>query len=99
MRRLPLADQLPYRFYPPRVRPLWFWLGRYYIGRMMRREQRVYSVEMEGVEHVEPLLRRGDGVLITPNHADHADCGVMFELSHRVKQPFCYMAAYQIFTG
>ena len=45
------------------------------------------------------LLEHGDSVLITPNHADHADAFVLYELSRRLKKPFSYMAAYQIFTG
>ena len=45
------------------------------------------------------LLERGDGVLLAPNHADHADCDVIFELARRLGRPFYYMAAYQIFTG
>lgn len=99
MRRLPLADQLPYRFFPPRIQPVWFWMARHYMRYHVRRDQRVEAIEFQGVEHLQPLLNRGDGVLITPNHADHADCGIVFELSHRLKHPFYYMAAYQIFTG
>jgi hypothetical protein len=45
------------------------------------------------------LINRGDSVLITPNHPDHADCFVLYELSRRLRRPFSYMAAYQIFTG
>ncbi len=44
------------------------------------------------------LLGRGDGILITPNHASQADAGVIYDLSHQVGRPFCYMAAYQIFA-
>lgn len=99
MHRLPLADQLPYRFFPPRIQPFWFWMARHYMRFHIRRGQRVETIEFSGTEHLKPLLDRGDGVLITPNHPDHADCAVVFELSHRLKRPFYYMAAYQIFTG
>jgi 1-acyl-sn-glycerol-3-phosphate acyltransferase len=99
MRRLPLADKLPYRFYPPRIRPFWLWAGRHYINYLMRNKQRVVEIDIAGTEHLEVLRGRGDGVMITPNHSDHADCGVMFELARRIKWPFYYMAAYQIFTG
>ena len=57
------------------------------------------SIEFAGLEGLTPLLARGDGVLITPNHTDNADAGVMFELGHRVRRPFYFMAAYQLFTG
>jgi 1-acyl-sn-glycerol-3-phosphate acyltransferase len=99
MRRLPLADQLPYRFYPPRIHPLWIWLGRFYIRRQVRRVFRVHAIEVVGLEPLKPLLERGDGVLIAPNHGDNADGGVMFEVGLRAGRPFCFMAAYQLFTG
>jgi 1-acyl-sn-glycerol-3-phosphate acyltransferase len=98
MRRLPLTDQLPYQFYPPKVRPSWVWAGRFYMNHLLRRHNRVLAVDVSGIEHVASLLSRGDGVLIAPNHTDDADCQVIFELSRRVGRPFCYMAAYQIFT-
>src|SRR5208337_4167925 len=52
-----------------------------------------------GLEHLKALKGKGDGVLITPNHPDVADPAVMFMISRRAGVPFCYMAAYQIFTG
>jgi 1-acyl-sn-glycerol-3-phosphate acyltransferase len=99
MRRLPLADQLPYRFYPPRVHPLWIRLGAIYLRRQLRHELQVHALEVDGIEPLRPILARGDGVLIAPNHCDNADGGVMFEVSRRVGRPFCFMAAYQLFTG
>jgi 1-acyl-sn-glycerol-3-phosphate acyltransferase len=99
MRRLPLADELPYRFRPPRLSRFWYAASRPVLGHMLRRQQRVHAIEFQGVEHLEPLLARGDGVLIAPNHPDHADCGVVFALSRRLRRPFCYMAAHQIFAG
>lgn len=99
MRRLPLTDELPYKFYPPKVSPFWVWAGRAYVRHLLRTRNRVYDVEVTGLEHVTPLLTRGDGVLVTPNHTDDADCQVLFDLARRVGRPFCYMAAYQIFTG
>jgi 1-acyl-sn-glycerol-3-phosphate acyltransferase len=99
MRRLPLADQLPYRFFPPRIQPLWLWLAGHYMNHKLRTHQRVEGIDIAGTEHLTSLLGRGDGILITPNHADHADCAVAFELGRRIKKPFYFMAAYQIFTG
>ena len=99
MRRLPLTNQRPYHFYPPKIRPFWVWAGRFYNSHLLRRQNRVLEVAIEGVEHLGPLLKTGDGVLITPNHTEDADCQVVFELARRVGWPFCYMAAYQIFSG
>jgi len=66
---------------------------------MLRRVQWLCDFEFTGLEHLKAVVRRGDGVLITPNHPDFADPGVIFELSRRLGLPFCYMAAYQIFSG
>ncbi|HEY2155612.1 MAG TPA: 1-acyl-sn-glycerol-3-phosphate acyltransferase, partial [Isosphaeraceae bacterium] len=99
MNRLPLRDEIPYRFFPPRVSPFWVRASRLFIKYLLRRLERVRGIEFVGVEHLASLLGRGDGILIAPNHPDLADCGVIFELGRRVKRPFCYMAAYQIFSG
>jgi 1-acyl-sn-glycerol-3-phosphate acyltransferase len=99
MKRLPLSDELAYKFIPPRHSPLWFWLGGYYALLRNRREQKIVESDVQGLERLSTLLARGDSVLITPNHPDHADCFVLYEISRRLKRPFTYMAAYQIFTG
>jgi 1-acyl-sn-glycerol-3-phosphate acyltransferase len=99
MDRLPLADQLPYRFLPPRLSPFWVRVTRPLRGRMLRREHRVVACDVEGVEHLGGLLGRGDGVLVAPNHSDRADGLVLLDLADRVGRPFCAMAAYQIFAG
>ncbi|GAC1469092.1 MAG: 1-acyl-sn-glycerol-3-phosphate acyltransferase [Isosphaeraceae bacterium] len=99
MNRLPLPDQLPYHFHPPRVSPFWVSTSRLFARYLLRRFQWLREFEMSGVEHLRRVVERGDGVLITPNHPDYCDPGVIFELSRRVELPFCYMAAYQIFSG
>ncbi|MDE2506527.1 MAG: hypothetical protein KGM43_04900 [Planctomycetota bacterium] len=45
------------------------------------------------------MLSNGDGMLLTPNHCDHADCYVMFHMSKQIGTAFCYMAAFQIVGG
>jgi hypothetical protein len=99
MNRLPLPHELPYRFRKPRLDPFCLWYGRTFGRRMLRNEQRIEAIDVAGLEHLAPLLARGDGVLLTPNHTDHADSYLMFDLSRRVGRPFYYMAAYQIFQG
>jgi len=99
VKRVPLADELPYRFYPPRLDPFCLWAAGFVMPSMLRRQQRVEEVDIAGTEHLAPLLERGDGVLLAPNHPDHADCYMMFELGRRIGMPFYYMAAYQIFAG
>jgi Acyltransferase len=99
MKRLPLSDQLAYQFIPPRHSRFWFWAGGYYNRFLMTREQRIAEIDATRIDGLGALVERGDSVLITPNHADHADAYVLYELSRRMNTPFTYMAAYQIFTG
>ncbi len=99
MNRVPLPDELPYRFQAPRLSPFWVSTSRLFVRYLQRRVQWLREFEFAGLEQLRPLLRRGDGVLITPNHPDFSDPGVMFEMSQRVGQSFCYMAAYQVFAG
>jgi 1-acyl-sn-glycerol-3-phosphate acyltransferase len=99
MHRLPLPDELPYRFQPPRLSPFWVRASRLFISYMLRRMQFVKQIDATGLESLDALKKRGDGVLITPNHPDLADPAVLFALSRRAGVPFCYMAAYQIFAG
>jgi len=66
---------------------------------LLRGVHQVRTIEVQGVVHLGPLLERGDGILIAPNHPDSADPAVMFEVSHRVGRRFQYLAAYQLFRG
>jgi 1-acyl-sn-glycerol-3-phosphate acyltransferase len=50
------------------------------------------------MEHLSGALAGGRGVLVTPNHCDHADALVLYEASDRLGQPFHFMACYQVFT-
>ena len=97
MDRLLLREGIAYEFIPPRVGRFWLWLGRLYARKVYLKQHRVASVEVEGLEHFAPLLGRGDGVMITPNHPDHADSGVMLELGRTLGRVLYFMAAYQIF--
>ena len=99
MNRLPLRDELPYRFRPPRLNPVCLAVGRALGRSMLRRDHKVEAIDVAGLDRVRPLLDRGDAVLLTPNHTDHADSHLMFELSRRLGRPFSYMATYQIFAG
>jgi 1-acyl-sn-glycerol-3-phosphate acyltransferase len=100
MDRQPLIDQFPYHFYAPRPSRFWWRLGRLYnTFQLLRREQKVVAIDVQGLEKLLPMLDRGDGVLITPNHPDSADPGTFFEVSHRIGRPLTYLAGYQLFFG
>lgn len=99
MNRQPLTDELPYRFRSPRLNPVCLWMARAVARSMLRDDHKIASIEMTGLDQVRPLLDQGDALLFAPNHTDHADSHLMFELSRRLGRPFYYMAAYQIFLG
>src|SRR5690242_12371679 len=99
MHRLPLADQLPYRFHPPRPSSFWLRATRGNRRRLLRREHRVVAIDVVGLEHLTPLLDGPNGVMLTPNHCDRADGLVMLELADRLGRPFYGMVAYQVFEG
>jgi len=99
MHRLPLADELPYRFHPPRISPLVVRLTRGYWRGMVRGVHQVVDVEIQGQEQLLPLFDRGDGVMLCPNHCGRADGLLMLGLADDLGKPACAMAAYQIFEG
>jgi 1-acyl-sn-glycerol-3-phosphate acyltransferase len=66
---------------------------------MLRKDHKVLDVAFEGITTLRDKLGRGDGVLLCPNHTDHADGHLMFALSRQLGVPFYYMVAYQILQG
>jgi hypothetical protein len=43
-------------------------------------------------------LAAGHGILITPNHASHADPYVLLDVADQLQQPFFFMVAWQVFA-
>ena len=58
MHRLPLADELPCQFLPPKVNRFWVRATRGFRRRMLKREHRVECVDVLGSE-VGALMVRG----------------------------------------
>src|SRR4051794_39769951 len=83
MNRQPLSDELPYQFVPPRLDPFCLWLARIFGPRLLRHDHKVEEVVFERDEALRDRLGRGDGVLLCPNHTDHADSHVVLALSRR----------------
>ena len=67
MKRLPLADQLEYRFIPPRPSRFWYRLGNHYSRYRIRREQKVAEFEIAGTRSARGSARRGR---FGPAHAE-----------------------------
>jgi len=99
MNRQPLSDEFPYHFVAPRLDPLCLWVARRIGPGMLRKDHKVEALAFEGEAGLRGVLGRGDGVLLCPNHTDHADSHVMLALGRRVGVPFYYMIAHQILRG
>ena len=86
--------QKRYVFRPPQYSPLLApVLSRISEVFLLRRKFNVQHVKTEGAERITDLVKAGHSVLVTPNHADHADPFVLNYIGHRRKLPFHYMAA------
>jgi 1-acyl-sn-glycerol-3-phosphate acyltransferase len=72
-----VRPQTPYHFTPPlysrAFRPLLHLLVRL----SQRLEYKVTETTIEGAEPLSDLVKAGQSVLVAPNHADHADPGLM----------------------
>jgi Acyltransferase len=84
-------------FWPPRPHPFWTVLleplRRWYLRRWMR----VAEVVVEGLDELRQRVTPGDGLLLAPNHSDHADPQVLLEVGRRWGRQFYFMAAWQSF--
>jgi 1-acyl-sn-glycerol-3-phosphate acyltransferase len=60
--------------------------------------QRLLEIDVRGLEHLEKALEAKQGVLITPNHSTHADTFVLYDVADRLRRPFYFMAAWQVFS-
>jgi len=65
---------------------------------MQIRKHRLVEIEVRGLEHVRQPFEDGCGVLVTPNHASHADCFSIYDLAGRFGMPFYVMIAWQNFV-
>lgn len=92
-------EDTPYVFRPPKYSRIWapllYWLSDVLF---LRRRYRIRRVEVaSGGEEVVRRYRRGDSLLVTPNHSDHGDPHVLLHLSRRYRIPIHFMAAREIF--
>jgi 1-acyl-sn-glycerol-3-phosphate acyltransferase len=64
-----------------------------------RRDQQLVDVEVRGAEIVRQAIDDGCGVLITPNHATHADAYSMYDAADAVGRPFYFIATWHVFDS
>ena len=95
-------NRQPYRK-PPRwwsPKPSVFWIR--FWRRRRRQEQvrkhRLVDIKIHGLEHIRQSLDDSCGVLITPNHASHADPFAVYHVAERLNTPFYGMIAWQNFV-
>ncbi len=88
-----LRDQSPYTFVPPKYATWFRPFTRILTPLSLRFQHKVSEVEVSGVEPVAQLAKEGHSVLVTPNHADHADPYLMLSIGLREGLPFHFMAA------
>jgi 1-acyl-sn-glycerol-3-phosphate acyltransferase len=85
--------QQPYEFCPPRYAP-WFRPALHLLSALFLRHRfKVRSVSIKAAEPVVQLVRDGHSVLVTPNHADHADPSILVHVGRRHGLTFHFMAA------
>lgn len=86
------------RSWSPKLNPTIVRLLRPMQIRRRMRDERLQSIDVLGDEHLKGALDDGCGVLITPNHASHADSFCIYESAYQVGQPYYIMAAWQVFA-
>ena len=88
----------PPRWWGPRMNPGWIRFWRPFRKRTQLKKHRLLEVEVRGLQHVRDAVERGEGVLITPNHASHADCHSLYAAVDELGCPVYVMIAWQVFV-
>jgi 1-acyl-sn-glycerol-3-phosphate acyltransferase len=95
----------PYRMAPPsgvwdpRLKPRLVRLLRPFRARKRIRTQQVIQVEVRHAERLRQAIDANWGILITPNHATHADPYTMYALADHVDRPFYFMSTWHVFDS
>ena len=84
-------------WWPPRLSPLLVHLCRPMRRLIQRRQYRIDTIEVRGMERLERLLDEECGILVASNHVTFPDPLVLAEAADRVRRPFYYMTAWQVF--
>jgi 1-acyl-sn-glycerol-3-phosphate acyltransferase len=88
---------VPDRRWSPKLTPWWFQLARYWRRGALKKQQ-IERIDVEGLEHLQSALNSKQGVLITPNHSFHWDSYCLLEGAEKLKTPFYFMTAWQVFA-
>lgn len=95
-------DRYPYykppQWWSPKASRGWMRLWRPWRKWQERRDYRIVDIDVRGLDRVRAAMAAGEGVLVTPNHAGHADCFLLFEALERLPLPPQVMTAWQVFA-
>ncbi|MBA61350.1 MAG: glycerol acyltransferase [Planctomycetaceae bacterium] len=94
----PYQMTAPPRRWDPKLSPLVVKLLKGLSRSKARKTCRLFDVKIENVEIIQQAVANNHGVLITPNHATHADPYAMNEVSYLANLPFYFMATWNIFA-
>ena len=92
-------EDTPYTFRPPKYSPFWAaWICCFNDVYWLKRINKITEIRVTGGgEGLVARYRKGDALLVTPNHSDHADPHVLMHLSRRYRVPLHFMAARETF--
>ncbi len=88
--------QTPPRRWDPKLTP---WIVRWmrpFIHRDLKK-QKIRKIEVRGMPAVQDALQQPAGIILIPNHSFHYDSYVLIETSHRLRRPFHFLTAWQVF--
>jgi len=88
----------PPRWWDPKPSAVWVRFWKRSRRRMQIGKHRLLEIEVVGLEHLRRAIDSNCGVLITPNHASHADCFAVHDVADRLGIPFYVMIAWQNFV-
>ncbi|MCA9029415.1 MAG: 1-acyl-sn-glycerol-3-phosphate acyltransferase [Planctomycetaceae bacterium] len=89
--------QTPPHWWESKLNRWWVWLCRPYRLWELTKKQQVDDVTLQNAEVVIEAQRRGQGVLITPNHSTHYDSNCLFTGLEPMGVLVQFMTAWQVF--
>jgi len=89
--------QTPPCWWSPKLSPGWVLIWQPLRRRFQVKEQRLLEVEVRGAENICRAMTKHQGVLVTPNHASHADCYAFHGAADELGSCFHFMIAWQVF--
>ncbi|MBD3672653.1 MAG: 1-acyl-sn-glycerol-3-phosphate acyltransferase [Planctomycetaceae bacterium] len=92
----PTQFRKPDRWWSPMLQPWLVRCCRFMHTNYRINTQKMDTVEIRGLEHLQKALDENAGILITPNHSAHADAVVMYHTAHEAQTCFYFMTAWQV---